>query len=66
MDSSRLLVELRCELESALSKLGEAGSQSKHDPSWIRPMHIPVSEVREACIQAYHHIHKALELLDNP
>ncbi len=52
--------ELRGHVEYALKLLGDAGSNSEHDPSWIRPRKLTREQVNECCIQAYHALHQAL------
>ena len=51
---------LRERVEYALKLLGDAGSNSEHDPSWIRPKKLTREQVNECCIQAYHVLHQAL------
>jgi hypothetical protein len=56
-------IELQGFAEQALSYLDQGGNASVYDPSWIRPKALSQQEVKEACIQAYHWIHKLLEQL---
>ncbi len=50
----------RLECETALVALGEAGSATVYDPSWIRSKPIGVKAIMESDMRAYHHMHKVL------
>lgn len=53
--------EMLALIESALAHLCDAGQAKEYDPSWSHPKRLPIKEVQERCIQAYHELHKALE-----
>lgn len=56
-------LEIQSCAEQALAHLGDSGNGSRHDPSWSRPMKMNREEITASCIQAYHQIHRILEIL---